>query len=121
MQKIDGTTIHLTRGDVLKFDLSINYEDGSTYTFQPNDKVVFSVYEKKKLSGNALLKKEISVETSTDSLRVSLTNEDTKMGQLIDKPIELWYEIELNNEYTVVGYDEDGAKILMLYPEGSKL
>ena len=39
----------------------------------------------------------------------------------MNKPVEYWYEIELNNEHTVIGYDDNGAKIFMLFPEGSKV
>ena len=32
--------------------------------------------------------------------------------------VEYWYEIELNDEETVIGFDKDGAKVLNLYPKG---
>ena len=31
-----------------------------------------------------------------------------------------WYEIELNEEITLIGYDKDGPKLLILYPEAAK-
>lgn len=120
MQKIDGTTIKLNRGDILNLSLSLKYDDGSNYTFQQNDSIVFSLYNKGKMSDKAVFKKEIIVNESSQTLTINLSSEDTKIGDLINKPVEYWYEIELNNQYTVIGYDEDGAKILMLYPEGSK-
>ena len=49
MQKIDGTTIKVNRGDVLNFSLSIEKDDGTTYTFVEGDKVIFSVYNKNKM------------------------------------------------------------------------
>ena len=121
MQKIDGTTIKVNRGDVLNFSLSIEKDDGTTYTFVEGDKVIFSVYNKNKMSDNAVLLKEISATPETTSITISCTKEDTQIGNLINKPVEYWYEIELNNEYTVLGYDDNGAKLLMLYPEGSKI
>lgn len=121
MQKIEGTTIKLNRGDVLNFTLTLSSSTGDPYTFQEGDKVVFSVYNKNKMSENAVLLKEFIVSGSQQSVEINCTKEDTKIGDLANKPIEYWYEIELNNEYTVIGYDEDGAKILMLYPEGSKI
>ena len=33
--------------------------------------------------------------------------------------IEYWYEIELNDKQTIVGYEE-GPAILYLYPEGAE-
>lgn len=121
MQKIDGTTIKLNRGDVLNFTLTLSSSSGDPYTFQDGDKVVFSVYNKNKMSDNAVLLKEFNVEGSQQSVEINCTKEETKIGDLTNKPVEYWYEIELNNEYTVIGYDDDGAKILMLYPEGSKI
>jgi hypothetical protein len=101
--------------------LSLSNSDGTPYTFNDGDKIVFSVYNKNKMSEGAVLLKEISVEGSQQSVEIVCTKEETKIGDLINKPVEYWYEIELNNEHTVIGYDEDGAKILMLFPEGSKV
>jgi hypothetical protein len=36
--------------------------------------------------------------------------------------VDYWYEVELNPDedcQTIVGYDEDGAKVLRLFPEGA--
>jgi hypothetical protein len=101
--------------------LSLSNSDGTPYTFNDGDKIVFSVYNTNKMSEGAVLLKEISVEGSQQSVEIVCTKEETKIGDLINKPVEYWYEIELNNEHTVIGYDEDGAKILMLFPEGSKV
>lgn len=121
MQKIDGTTIMLNRGDVLSLSLSLSLSDGTAYTFQTGDKVVFSVYSKGKMSDGAVLLKELIVDGEPQSIEITCTKEETKIGDLINKPVEYWYEIELNDENTVIGYDEDGPKKLMLYPEGSKI
>lgn len=121
MQKIDGTTIMINRGDVLNLSLSLSTSSGDPYTFQDGDKVVFSVYLKGKMSEGAVLLKEITVSGSQQTIEINFTKEDTKIGDLINKPVEYWYEVELNNEYTVIGYDEEGAKLFMLYPEGSKI
>lgn len=121
MQKIVGTTIKVNRGDVLNLSLSTELEDGSTYTFHNGDKVVFSIYEKGKMSDNAVVMKEINVIEDTETVDIGLTNEETKIGELINKPITYWYEVELNDQYTIIGYDEDGAKEFMLFPEGSKI
>ena len=121
MQKLDGTTIKLNRGDVLNLTLSAKLEDNTDYTFQVGDKVVFSVYEKNKMSDKAVLIKEINIAESSQSVVIRLDSNETKIDNLINKPVEYWYEIELNDEYTIIGYDDAGAKVLMLYPEGSKL
>lgn len=121
MQKIDGTTIKVNRGDELDLSLSLETDSGSTYEFENGDKIVFSLYNKGKMDGNALLMKEITATGGETSIDISFTNTETKIGTLINRPVEYWYEIELNDRYTVVGYDEKGAKILMLYPEGSQI
>ena len=121
MQKLDGTTIKINRGDILNLTLTIKQDDNTNYTFKNGDIVIFSVYEKNKMSDKPALLKEINVQEQSESLNISLTSEETKIGNLINKPVEYWYEIELNNQYTVIGYDDNGPKIFMLYPEGSKL
>ena len=117
MQKINGTTIMLNRGDVLNLTLSLT--DGSEpYTFQIGDEIIFSIYNKNGLNNEPVLTKLIEVNESSDTLTISLTSEETKIGEYLNKPIDYWYEVELNGKYTVIGYDENGAKILRLYPEG---
>lgn len=121
MQKIDGTTIKLNRGDILSLTLTLKVNEETDYTFQVGDTIVFSLYNKGKLSEDAILLKEITVEEATQSVNINLTSQETKIGDLIDKPIDYWYEIELNGQYTVIGYDDKGAKIFRLFPEGSKV
>lgn len=120
-QKIDGTTIKINRGDKLEFSLSIENDEGTQYTFQQGDKIVFSIYNKNKMNDKAVLLKEVEATPNTTSLTIECTSEETKIGDLINKQVEYWYEIELNNEYTILGYDEEGAKKLILFPEGSKV
>lgn len=122
MQKIKGTTIMLNRGDVLNLTLSVKVNGITDYTFQIGDKIVFSIYNKGKLNDSAVLVKEINILEETSTVTINLTSEETKLGEMKNKPVEYWYEVELNDQYTVIGYDDiEGAKILMLYPEGSKV
>ena len=121
MQKIEGTIIKLNRGDTLNFNLTIKKEDGTYYTFESGDKITFSIYKKGKLNDKAVLLKEVNTTPGTTSVNIYCDSEATKIGDLINKPIDYWYEIELNDEYTVLGYDDEGAKLFKLYPEGSKI
>lgn len=117
----EDKSIHLTRGDVANIVVTANLQDGSEYTFLPGDLMRFRVL-KKNDHNSVELQKDISVENETTSINVSLTKDDTKLGEIINKPVDYWYEIELNPEtepQTIVGYDEDGPKIFKLYPEGS--
>ena len=121
MARVDGTIIKINRGDVLNLTLNLTLDNGTAYTFQPGDVIVFSLYNKGALNKEAILLKTITVSEERANLDITLTSEETKIGDLINKPVDYWYEIELNNQYTVIGYDDDGAKILTLFPEGSKV
>lgn len=122
MFKIDDeSTIHITRGDAGCICVFAEDEKGQDYIFQPNEKVRFKVTEKKNTS-NVVLEKTVTITKVTTSVNIILEKEDTKIGDLINKPTDYWYEIELNPDssdvQTILGYDEDGPKIFTLYPEG---
>lgn len=112
-------SIYVTRGDAAVIDMEVDVA-GEAYTFQPGDVVRFKVFEKKGCDC-VVLQKDFPVAEATESVELRLTSEDTKIGELIHKPRDYWYEVELNpltNPQTVVGYDEDGAKVFRLFPEG---
>lgn len=118
----EDLTIHLTRGDAAAFDVGAIW-NGEEYTFQPGDVIRFKVYGKKNTTDVVLIK-DIEVEEETSSVRIRLDREETKIGDYINKPTDYWYEVELNPEgyaETIIGYDENGAKILKLYPEGGDM
>jgi hypothetical protein len=112
-------TIHITRGDAALISVSAN-KGGANYEFKPDDVVRFKVFAKKNCA-DVVLKKDTVVTETADKVRVALNGEDTKIGNDINKPVDYWYEVELNpdtNPQTIIGYDENGAKIFKLYPEG---
>ena len=115
MFKIEGDTIHLTRGDRCEFD----FEDDYGYVFQAGDKVKFSVYEEEGLENPPVLSKEFEVTEETPVVTISLTSQETKFGPMKSEEISYWYEVEKIGDETALGYDENGAKILILYPEGA--
>ncbi len=124
MFKIDSTTkqINITRGDIGTLTISAKNEDGTDYTFQSGDILRLGVFVAKNFD-NVVLQKDVSVSENATSVDLSLTSADTTIGSLINKPVAYWYEVQLNpdtNPQTIVGYDETGAKIFMLYPEGAK-
>lgn len=51
-------------------------------------------------------------------VEIPLNSEDTKIGDVVNYKVKYWYEIELNN-MTTIGYDKEGPKEFILYPEGS--
>jgi hypothetical protein len=97
--------------------------DGEPYVFQPNDIVRFKVFEKKGCD-SVVLQTDVFVEEACEEVYIELTRAETKIGGIIHKPKEFWYEIELNPDThpkTIVGYDEDGAKTFRLLPEGKDI
>ena len=117
----DDKSIYLTRGDIASIDVSAMKPNGELYTFVEGDVVRLKVFEKKDCN-EVVLVKDVSVGVARDTVHIALTSEETKIGEVISKPKNYWYEIELNPEttpQTIVGYDDDGAKIFRLFPEGS--
>jgi hypothetical protein len=118
----EDNSIYLTRGDDVAFEVGAKSK-GETITFNVGDKIHFTVTGKKNC-GNVVLDKTVPVNAETEFVTIRLTDEETKIGEVISKPVDYWYDIELidrnENIYTIVGYDEDGAKIFRLFPEGEE-
>lgn len=116
----ENLSIHITRGDIGLIGITAKNDDGSDYTFQVGDILRLGVFEKNKLTA-IKLQKDITVQEQTLEVEMQLTKEDTTIGEILSKPVDYWYEIQLNpdtNPQTIIGYDENGAKIFRLYPEG---
>lgn len=120
----DDLSIYATRGDIVCLNVSATDDStGGDYEFQPGDIVRMKIFGKKDAE-SIYLSKDFPVVAKTYAVGVMLTEQDTKIGEVISKPMDYWYEIELNpytNPQTIVGYDEDGAKIFKLFPEGRDL
>ena len=113
MYRIDDKTkkIYLTRGDVACIRISAKNDDGGNYTFRVGDVIRFKVFKKKDCQFIVLQK-------------------DTKIGNIINKDIDYWYEVELNPDtrpQTIIGYEIDPQtrkpleKIFKLLPEGGDI
>ena len=116
----DDKSIYLTRGDIASIDVHANISETERYAFQPGDVVCLKIVEKKNYS-NIVLEKDVVVTDETFSANIVLTRTDTKIGGIINKPVDYWYEIELNPDtvpQTFIGHDNDGPKIFRLFPEG---
>ena len=117
----EDKSIYVTRGDTVTISLSaLNGTD--PYLFAVGDLVRMKVFQKKACHCVAL-QKDVRVTEETDTVEIALTGEDTKIGDIISKPTDYWYEIELNPDIqpqTILGYDEDGGKVFRLYPEGGE-
>lgn len=120
----DDLSIYATRGDIVCLNVSATDDrTGGAYEFQPGDIVQMKIYAKKN-ADDVVLQKDFPVVAKTDTVGVVLTESDTKIGETISKPRDYWYEVTLNpytNPQTFIGYDEDGAKIFKLFPEGKDI
>lgn len=121
MIKIDEKkAIHLTRGDAVTIVITAQNDDGSDYEFQKGDILRLKVMSKKNVE-EIVLTKDVVIDSNKKNVDFELTSDETRIGEYINKPIIYWYEIELNpnnNSTTIIGYDEEGAKQFILYPEG---
>lgn len=123
MFKIEGKNIQVTRGNYMALTVTAtNPVDGTAYTFQIEDVLRIKVFERKNVD-NVFLEKDFKINESTEEITLELTADEMKIGDLIDKAKDYWYEIELNPDtiktQTIIGYKkEEGPAILTLLPEG---
>ena len=116
----DDNSIYATRGDIVFF--GVTAEDKVTkepYIFQPGDVLRIKIFGKKEAE-TVYLQKDFPVNLVTDEVESFLTEEDTRIGEIISKPKDYWYEVELNpdtNPQTIIAYDEDGTKVFRLSPK----
>ncbi len=116
----EDMSIYATRGDAVFFSVKA-YDGEEPYTFNAGDVLRIKVFEKKNCD-KVVLSKRFGVAEDTVSVEIFLNKTDTRFGEGINKPVEYWYEVELNPDtdaQTIIGYDDDGAKIFKLFPEGA--
>lgn len=116
----EDSSIYVTRGDMAYIRVTCN-KNGKPYTFQVGDVVRFNVCEKKKCE-NVVLQKDFPVTAVTQGVDIVLDGADTKIGKVISKPTDYWYEVVLNpfdNPQTIIGYDAEGTRVFRLYPEAN--
>lgn len=118
----DDLSIYATRGDTVFFTVSAD-DHGYPYKFQPGDIVRISIYGKKDAE-TVVLQKDFPVTEVSETVFIYLEEEDTKIGDSISKHKDYWYEVVLNPDtipQTLIGYDENGAKIFRLFPEAEEV
>ena len=121
----EDLVINVTRGDAGAFTLKAKNEDGTPFVFEGGVQIRFKVTERKDCT-KVVLNKVITPTENTTAVQIALTESETRniSAEAISKPTDYWYEIEydtFHNPQTIVGYDEDGAKVLRLYPESVPL
>lgn len=136
MIAVEGTTLHITRGDETKETynrLAFEYpiynletEQEEKYIFQPDDKIAFVVVPKKGYTREEILRKEYTLKDigytqPTETVELPLTEEETKKFPLSNKAQTFWYDLILNDTTTMLGFDDEGAKRIIVYPEAEEV
>lgn len=127
----DNKTLHLTRGDAtnekynrLAFCFPLyNFATDETenYKFELDDKITFTVIEKKGYRKLEILKKtytlrDLGYTEGTEYPELPLTEEETKLFELAEKKKTYWYDLSLNETTTMFGFDSEGAEKIIVYP-----
>ena len=118
----DDLSIYVTRGDMVFLKVTAQ-KNGEPYTFDVGEVVRIKVFAKKNCE-DVVLQKDFPVTKVTQGVEIILDGNDTKFGGVISKPVDYWYEVELNpydNPQTIIGYDGEGTRVFRLYPEGKDI
>ena len=118
--KDKSKTICVTRGDAGNLAVNANLDGGGQYTFKKGDVIRFRVFKAQKC-GETVILKDVVVDEERPKVIIPLSKTDTKIGGVINAPVDYWYNIELNPDttpHTMIGYDDDGQKIFRLFPKG---
>lgn len=125
MLEIVDRNIRITRGDLLPITVTANNEiDGKDYEFQAGDVVRFKIFDSKD-NKKVYLQKDFKVEGISTEKSIEIPAEEMKIGEMKNKPIDYWYEIEVNPDtartMTIEGYRKDeGPAIITILPEGGE-
>lgn len=123
MLEIVDRNIRITRGDRLPITVSADNDiDGIDYEFQVDDVIRFKIFDSKN-ANVVYLQKDFKVEEVSVEKQIEMTAEEMKIGEIKNKPVDYWYEIEVNPEtsgtMTIEGYRKDeGPAIITILPEG---
>lgn len=109
----DGTTLLVTRGDI--GSIRVKLKDEKKFTV--GQVVSLIVVKKRGYTDKPLLKKSVTITEESNTILIPLNEEDTKFDEEIDKKVDYWYNIVVNDNQTLIGSDKDGEKIFRLYPE----
>ena len=118
MVKIDSNkNIFITRGDKAIIDVQVPLNEGY-YEFQTTDVLYFTVKNTYN-DAQPVLRKILTFEEATTTATFILTSIDTNLGGLSNLPVQYVYDVSINEDQTIIGYDESGPKYLTIYPEVS--
>lgn len=111
--EVEGYTISFNRGD----QVVINIQNKTNKKFLAGDTIKFTITKKGNLT-DIILQKTYTVEEEGEVYGILLTCDDTRFCPPFKSgSLTYWYEIEHNEVTTLVGFDKNGGKELILYPE----
>lgn len=113
MFEVENYVIHISRATKGAIEFGVPERE-----FNVGDTIELRIYEKNGLDKLPVKTIEKIVMEAGPTMEIQLTCEDTNIGEPCNKVVDYWYEIELNDDITVIGFDRDGPKILKLYPKG---
>lgn len=128
----DQETIHITRGDSIQKEFNrlsfyfpiynFTTKEIENYLFKLTDKITFAVVNKKGYTKEEIFRlnytlEELGYTEPTEIVEIPITEKVTKLFPRSNKKQVYWYDIVLNDTTTILGFDESGAKKIIVYPE----
>lgn len=111
MYRVKNKNIYLTRGDSCKIE--VVSDSGS---FHEDDTLTLYITKAGDIT-DIVFQKTITIISNNSVAYIPLTAEETLIGDPIKNGERTyWYQIKKNDEDTITGYDEDGAKLFILWP-----
>ena len=112
----------MTEQELKKYFKYLNEIYYEIYNSMLTDKITFTVYDKKGYTKEEKFRKEYTISDlgytePTTTPEIILTAEDTRVFDVINKRKVYWYDIVLNDETTLLGFDNTGGKQFIVYPE----
>ena len=84
--------------------------------FKVDDVIKFSIVTKNNYE-DVVFQKEFKITEECTEYVLQFTKDEMRIGDPISKKVEYYYEIELNDDTTLLGSFTDGDKRFVLYPE----
>ena len=83
----DGTTLKITRGSSGSFSFGATTIEGEAYVFSAGDVIRLNVTRKGQ-ENMVVMSVDSLVTQDTDTVTISITSEDSKIGTVINKPTD---------------------------------
>lgn len=90
-------------------------------SFEQGDKITMNVYEEERMEDQPVMSVEAHPIPGTSYANIIMTEQDTKIGDYINEKTKFWYEIVINDVDTIIGFDDNGPALFILYPEGADI